>query len=86
MTRRSEVQILPPQPKTSQDLRILAGFFCFTELFWTVKFKRFQLTQILTHTGIELYPRKWTGGGFDSRLHLVGTDLTHRVRGTSSVL
>ena len=52
ITRRSKVQILPPQPEIRWNRTIPADYFCFSALLRLLNFGRFFLTQILTHTGL----------------------------------
>ena len=52
ITRRSKVQILPPQPEIRWNRTIPADYFCFSALFMLLYFGRIFLTQILTHRGL----------------------------------
>ena len=58
ITRRSEVQVLLPQPEIRWNRLIPADYFCFLQLFREVYFGFLNLTQILTHT--EIFP-DWRG-------------------------
>ena len=51
ITRRSEVQVLLPQPEIRWNRLIPADYFYFLQLFCEVYFGFLNLTQILTHTG-----------------------------------
>ena len=52
ITRRSEVQILLPQPEIRWNRTIPADYFYFSVLLYPLDFSWFFLTQILTHTGL----------------------------------